>query len=93
MMKNFLFIFLFFCGTWVIAQDESNPFNTEETKNEQNEIQQKEVITSGPGNPDDDDDPEPIPIDNNLSLLLITAIGLIIYQTQKNKKLSNRLKL
>lgn len=82
-MKNFLLIFFFCIGNWAVAQQESNPFSSAEQNNAANE--NEAAALGGPGNPDDEDDPVPVPIDDFLPLLVITAVGVIIYETQKKR--------
>lgn len=90
-MKNFLLIFFFCIGNWAVAQQESNPFSSAEQNNAANENEAKAL--AGPGNPGgggvDDDDPVPVPIDDYLPLLVMTAVGIIIYKTQKKRSLGS----
>lgn len=87
-MKNILLLFFFCIGSWATAQQESNPFSSAERNNtsHQNESAAYETAAS-PGNPDDDYDAPPTPIDDYIPLLVMTAVGIIIYQAQKKKNL------
>lgn len=87
-MKNILLLFFFCIGSGATAQQESNPFSSAERNNpsHQNEATTYETGAS-PGNPDDGYDAPPTPIDDYLPLLVLTAVGIIIYQTQKKRNL------
>lgn len=97
-MKNYLLLFLFCVGGWTQAQaqQESNPFSNSEGTNE-GAIGQKEeagvyatgVIPSNPPGGPTNDDPTPVPVDNYIPLLLLTAVGVIIYKTHKKTNISS----
>lgn len=94
-MKNYLLIFLFCVGGWTQAQaqQESNPFSNSERNNE-GAIGQKEearVYDTGTriGNPDGGKDDEPVPVDDYIPLLILTAVGVIIYKTHKKTSISS----
>lgn len=94
-MKNYLLLFLFCVGGWTQAQaqQESNPFSNSERTNE-GAIDQKEearvyAIGDGPTNPDGGKDDEPVPVDDYIPLLVLTAVGIIIYKTHKKTNISS----
>ena len=86
-MKNILLIFFFCIGSWAQAQQESNPFSSAERNNEasQSEKPAFDTANAGPGNPNDDDDPFPVPIDDFIPLLVMTALGIILYTAHKKR--------
>lgn len=88
-MKSTLFLFIFFIGNILFAQQGDNRFSQSEKSNSNYEetTSAAEAANGGPGNPPGDDDPEPVPIDDYLPFLMITALGIIIYNTHKKKNL------
>lgn len=84
-MHKLFYIFLFFSGSLIQAQQEDNPFRAAESKDEipshDTGVDQPQA---GPANPGGDDD---LPIDDYLPLLVITAVGIIVYTTQKKRNL------
>lgn len=94
-MKRFFLLLLIPYFSVAYAQLSTNRFDQEdrsatedrsamEDRSMQNTNDQDgDVLGKGPGNPGD-----PVPIDSYIPLLLITAIGFIIYQTKKDKKLT-----
>ena len=90
-MKNFFLIFFFCIGSWATAQQESNPFSSAEQNNtsNQNEGPTYETANGNVTNPPGENDPEPVPVDDYLPLLVMTAVGIIIYKTQKKRSLGS----
>lgn len=87
MMKKFIYIFMFFTGCLVYSEQPDNPFfEAEKTaeKSHQGYSPSTTAEAGQPGNPDGDDD---LPIDDYIPLLVIAAVGIIIYTTKKKKKL------
>lgn len=88
-MKRLFILILIPFFTLVAAQVSPNRFD-EQTEsafeptpsNIENEGSRDETPNPGPGNPGD-----PVPINQNLGVLVIAAIGIIIYTIQKKKKL------
>ena len=69
------------------AQQGSNRFDEESSRNVDESLQQNaesyvDEPPSNAGNPAD-----PAPIDDYIPVFVITALGIIIYTTQKKKKL------
>lgn len=84
-MHKLFYIFLFFSGSLIQAQQEDNPFRASESQDEMsNNDKGLDQPHAGPGNPGGEDD---LPIDDYLPLLAITAVGIIIYTTQKKRNL------
>ena len=90
-MKSTLFLFIFFIGNILFAQQGDNRFSQSEKSNNGYEETHEatESALGGPNNPPGDDDPEPVPIDDYLPFLVITALGIIILATYKKKKLQS----
>lgn len=88
-MKNLLLIFFFFIGSWAQAQEDSNPFSSAERNNEATQSEKPGFDTAnvGPGNPDETDDPLPVPIDDYIPMLVVTALGIILYTAHKKRNL------
>ena len=88
-MKSTLFLFIFFIGNILFAQQGDNRFSQSEKSNNSYEEthEAKESALGDPGNPPGDDDPEPVPIDDYLPFLMITAVGIIVFITHKKKNL------
>ncbi len=92
-MKNYILIFFFSIGSWTQAQQESNLFSNGERSNEnaigQEEVPEARVYAVGdPGNPDGDGDTPPVPVDDYIPLLILTAVGIIVYKTNKKIKVT-----
>ena len=91
-MKKTLYIFFCLIGTLHFAQGAAaNPFEESEknseskTSNQSNWESQNGDETAGDpggGNPGPD-----LPIDDYIPLLVLTALGIIIYKTRKNRNL------
>ncbi|QOW10574.1 hypothetical protein Q73A0000_09410 [Kaistella flava (ex Peng et al. 2021)] len=91
-MKNVLFLFLFLIGGALQAEtpQEDNPFATTENTNRASLEANENVAARGPGAPpggSKEDDAALLPIDDYIPLLVITALGIIIYTTQKKRNL------
>lgn len=85
-MKKLFFIILLLSQMVVYAQSTSdNPFAREDANQQANaEIPKDEIAASdGPGDPG-----STVPIDDYIPLLLIVAMGLIVYNTYRKKTLS-----
>lgn len=92
-MKKTIYILLFLVSYFSFAQQGPNPFAEPQSENTfshdsslKDEKPPKDQVQSkdgGGGNPGD-----PTPIDDYLPLLLITAVGLIIYQVRKQKQVN-----
>ena len=86
-MKKIILVVLLSMGYLITAQQEGNPFYEEENSAKKADLSEKpgdgEVVVQGPGNPDGDDD---LPIDDYIPLLIITALGVIVYQTYPKKR-------
>lgn len=95
-MKKFFLLLLISCFTVVYSQQSTNRFDQEDRsvvedrsamgdRSMQNSNEQEGgVLQKGPGNPGD-----PVPIDTYIPLLLLTAIGFIVYQTRKEKNFNS----
>ncbi len=93
MMKKTLYIFFFLLSTLYLAQGNSpNPF--EESEKDDNTIESRtsnqdnwqahQTPLNSVGNPAD-----PAPIDDYIPLLVLTALGMIIYIKRNNRKLQS----
>ena len=94
-MKKFFLLLLLPYFSVVYSQQSTNRFDQEDRSEMENRSamgdrsmqntneEEGDVVQKGPGNPG-----EPVPIDGYIPLLLITAVGFIIYQTCKEKKFS-----
>lgn len=82
-MNKFILVSLFFVCFIVAAQEKVNPFSEAE-RPAQYENSDQINPASGPGNPDGEDD---LPVDDYIPVLVLVAIGLIIYQTSKKQSL------
>lgn len=87
-MNKLIFIFLFFIGSLVQSQQQDNPFfdaekNTE-LSNANDGVKTGTDVAGKPGDPPTD---PKAPIDDYIPLLIITALGIIIYKTRKNRNL------
>lgn len=96
-MKKTIYLILLVLSVSCFAQHGSNPFAEPESRNTFSRDQgldersgggkvqpstQKDLDTGG-GNPGD-----PAPIDDYLPLLVVVAVGLIVYHVRKQKQLS-----
>ena len=88
-MKNLLLIFFFCIGSWAQAQDDNNPFSSAERNNEATQSEKPAFETAnagGPGNPGGgSQDDDPVPIDDYIPLLVVTALGIILYTSHKKR--------
>lgn len=90
-MKQSLYIILILLGMSVSAQMQDNRFDQTESSSDTdggrfyNEPASEKIPTtnSNPGNPSD---PRSVPIDDYLPLLVIAAVGIIIYNTHTRKR-------
>lgn len=79
-MKYKFIILAIFFGTLVSAQNGANRFSDNE-----NTVKEEQVVAKdGPTDP-----PNPAPIDDYIPLLLLAAVGLIVYQVRKQKQSVN----
>ena len=91
-MKKYIYIFIIFISFGVTAQTQTNVFDDtaemaerEEYTDAYSDVPEKEPeIAYGPGNPGAD----PVPIDDYIPLLVIVAMGIIVYNTWRKKTLS-----
>lgn len=87
-MKNYLFLVLFLIGSALSAQAQPNRFSEEEQQSVNSSSAADDAPTGGPGTGSGDclecDD---LPIDDYIPLLVLTALGIIIYKTRKNRNL------
>ena len=91
-MKKYIYVLIIFISFSVTAQTQTNVFDDtaemaerEEYTDAYSDLPEKEPeIAYGPGNPGED----PVPIDDYIPLLLIAAMGLIVYNTYRKKTLS-----
>ena len=91
-MKKYIYIFIIFISFGVTAQTQTNVFDDtaemaerEEYTDAYSDVPEKEPeIAYGPGNPGED----PVPIDDYIPLLVIVAMGMIVYNTMRKKTLS-----
>ena len=87
-MKRILILILFSFFSTVVAQESANRFKegedeaTYQKANLPDNSSLGDQPQPGPGNPGDT-----VPIDDYIPLLVIAAVGIIIYQTQKKKNL------
>lgn len=88
-MKKNISLILLFLFTIVFSQHSENRFNQEsesafENLTPENRVPQNQepVVANGPGGPG-----EPVSIDDYIPLLVLTALGIIIYKTRKNRNL------
>lgn len=93
-MKKIRYILFLLISFFSFAQSGPNPFADKESESEfnkptatkDNETQVKDnaaSLDSGGGNPGD-----PVPIDNYIPLLIITAVGIMVYHTSQRKNIS-----
>lgn len=92
MKKLQLLLLLIFFNLGFAQVDADNRFSKSETETTTTEINNQEADgnilnngdepQSGPGNPGED----PVPVDQYVGFLLVTAVGFILYTTQKKRK-------
>lgn len=93
-MKKTIYLLLLVLSVSCFAQQGSNPFAEPESRNTFSRDQgveersggekvQPSTQKDGGGNPGD-----PAPIDDYLPLLVVVAVGLIVYHVRKQKQLS-----
>ncbi len=92
-MKKTIYLILLVISVFGFAQQGPNPFSEPESQNafsRDNSVKderpkggQVQSLDGGGGNPGD-----PVPNDNYIPFLLLTAVGLIIYQVRKQKQLN-----
>ena len=89
-MKKIRYILFLLISFFSFAQSGPNPFAEKERETAFNKdvpVQEKDKeLTqkdSGGGNPSD-----PVPIDNYIPLLIITAVGIMVYHTSQRKNIS-----
>ena len=94
MRKCFLLILIPFFSV-AFSQQNTNRFDQEDRSSMEDQSsmgdratqntndQAGEVVQKGPGNPG-----EPVPVDDYIPFLLITALGLIVYQVRKQKQVN-----
>ena len=76
MRYKYIILAIFF-GTLVSAQNGANRFSDNE-----NTVKEEQVVAKdGPTDP-----PNPAPIDDYIPVLLITALGFIVYHTRQQKE-------
>lgn len=92
-MKKLFLLFLIPYFSLAFSQQTKNRFDQEDRtavedrsmmgdRSMQNtDTKEGDVLQKGPGNPGD-----PVPVDNYIPFLIITALGLIIYQVRREKK-------
>ena len=91
-MKKTLYLFFILISFFSYAQSGPNPFadkesdnafnRTNATKDNETEAKKDAAFDPGGGNPGD-----PVPIDNYIPLLVITAVGIMVYHTHQKKKM------
>ena len=88
-MKKNISLILLFLFTIVFSQHSENRFNQEsesafENPAPENRVPQNQgpIVAKNPGAPG-----EPVFIDDYIPLLVLTALGIIIYKTRKNRNL------
>ena len=95
-MRNLFAVLSIFLSVFFYSQGSSNPFSGEESHNKESPAYNSdEAVDNGfEGNDNNTDtynrDPnpgDPVPVDQYAGLLLVTAIGIIIYTTHKKRKL------
>ncbi len=90
-MKKFIYIFLLLTIYSVNSQQQDNRFLESEENSEISPSKDDgnnakiDQSASRPGNPDGEDD---LPIDDYIPVLVMTALGLILYTSLKKKKVS-----
>ncbi|MEC5156964.1 hypothetical protein [Chryseobacterium sp. MP_3.2] len=83
-LRNFFILILVLIFSAGYAQQTSNRFEEEDARLNQNEVDNaepfKDELPQGPGNPG-----EPVPINGYIPVLILTAVGIIMYRNmQKN---------
>ena len=98
LMRNLLAVLTLFLSVFMFSQETSNRFSDEETQANENSTYspsgrsinygdtRDDVAANddGPPNPSD-----PIPIDQYVGLLLVTAMGFIVYVIKKKRNFSS----
>ena len=87
-MKRFFILLLISLFTGINAQETKNRFEESEKGGFERNIdhtnnQSSDNPQAGPGNPGNT-----VPIDDYIPFLLITALGLIVYQVRKQKQVN-----
>ena len=91
-MKKILYIFFFLIGTFHFGQGTSENRFEESEKGSSAFNPNKDVESETLGDPPNDADSpgnpgDPTPIDDYIPLLILAALGIIIYKTRKNRNL------
>lgn len=92
-MKKIRYILFLLISFFSFAQSGPNPFAEKEsesafnkpnaTKDNETQVKDNTAFDTGGGNPGD-----PVPIDNYIPLLIITAVGIMVYHTSQRKNIS-----
>ena len=92
-MKKIRYILFLLISIFSFAQSGPNPFAEKEsesafnkpnaTKDNETQVKDNTAFDPGGGNPSD-----PVPIDNYIPLLIITAVGIMVYHTSQRKNIS-----
>ena len=92
-MKKIRYILFLLISFFSFAQSGPNPFAEKEsesafnkpnaTKDNETQVKDNTAFDPGGGNPSD-----PVPIDNYIPLLIITAVGIMVYHTSQRKNIS-----
>ncbi len=97
LMRNLLAVLTIFLSAFMFSQETSNRFSDEEVQAKENSTYSSGRTTNYEDTGDDiaaDDDGipnpgDPIPIDQYVGLLLVTAIGFIVYANKKNRNFTS----
>lgn len=92
-MKKIRYILFLLISFFSFAQSGPNPFADKEsesafnkptaTKDNETQVKDNTAFDPGGGNPGN-----PVPIDNYIPLLIITAVGIMVYHTSQRKNIS-----
>ena len=92
-MKKIRYILFLLISFFSFAQSGPNPFADKEsesafnkptaTKDNETQVKDNTDFDPGGGNPGN-----PVPIDNYIPLLIITAVGIMVYHTSQRKNIS-----
>ena len=92
-MKKIRYILFLLISFFSFAQSGPNPFAEKEsesafnkpnaTKDNETQVKDNTDFDPGGGNPGN-----PVPIDNYIPLLIITAVGIMVYHTSQRKNIS-----
>ena len=92
-MKKIRYILFLLISIFSFAQSGPNPFAEKEsesafnkpnaTKDNETQVKDNTAFDPGGGNPGN-----PVPIDNYIPLLIITAVGIMVYHTSQRKNIS-----